>query len=162
MTMWLLFTFGMVGMILIRVGTYISDNHRSKSLYGVSVKDSYFLSNPARKVLAAYNSLPLANRPDGDMLAILQALDTKYLIDTVNDHHYHIDFRCLCRDESCPMPEYNSLRDSIEDIAEAVREQESALRAAAVANQLDMAKQVVEQMKQEKQIINDVTHQLGA
>ncbi len=85
------------------------------------------LSWPAKQVILKHESIPEANRPDYDMVAMMTALDTKYNIDVVNSHFRYYDYSSSYRSAvrrslecSCVVKRENECGFIIEEIENGV------------------------------------------
>lgn len=141
----------------------------TKKVYGIGYKERVPLSYPAEWVLKAYNELPKANRPFGNIHNIVKALDVKYGVDSVNSHfsgyrgNTHSWDMCECSyygNRGCNYGEYKDMYDEIVNIKLALAEHEHALAVAGVENGLQMTEQFMEALRQERQIITETTKEL--
>lgn len=150
-----------------------------RQTYGLPSSEGKELSYPARWLLEQYYELPEANRPYGDMKRIVRALDVKHGVDTMNSHfagYKYVSGRqrpdwsngwtgsnCYEHNNTnprCKGKDYLELRNAMNDISEALGEQEYALALAGVQDGIGEAKSLMEKFREEKELINKVTKEL--
>ena len=144
-------------------------------LFGVPVTSSAKkpmrgLSWPARQIVEKYNKIPENNRPSGDIVAIVRALDIKHGTSNVNVHFKNryadgSSWQCdgsFCRKrESDICHDYRELYNSLRDVITALNRQKHALEIAGVSDKLDEAARMVESLREEKKIISEITRELA-
>lgn len=142
----------------------------SRSRYGLSKSKVKELSWAGKQIVSNFRSLPADNRPYGNIHEIVRALDVKHGKSEVNNHFSERVYRngdkvtvptwqCRCY-RGCEMKEYSDLYNSILKVGKSVEEQAQALRVAAVSGGLSDAKELVQRLKDEAQLVNDITKQL--
>lgn len=158
----------MIVVVVVRVAVVIVMHRHKKSAPTIT------MSWPARTILEAYNDLPLDNRPYDDIENLLKALDIKYNMGRTDRHfklinprtglgfhEWHHKYRNNgCHDEVCPYHEYKDMFDAISVIKTRLREQEHAFRVAGVQNDLNMVEELMNRLRTEEGLINEVTQEL--
>jgi hypothetical protein len=150
----------------------------SRKTYSVGYKAQAEYSDASLEILKAYNALPKANRPVGDMTYMLKALDTKHTIKDVDGHFSTTEYNrsrgkhiteftwnCNCsrysyRETKCPFKEYVQIKDGINDIGLALEAQQHAMKIAGVESGLSDAADMAERLREEAEIITKVTKEL--
>lgn len=164
---------------LIKAGSLAIENRSDKKTYGLGSKDIRTLSDAGRKIMVEFNTIPAANRPHGNMFAVLTALDKKFggkekvnehfqesyfIRDGYRSHQNHKfsweDHDSCKYDRFCDMQEYRDIIAGLQAINEALGEQAYALEMAGISGQLEQAQSMIEQMKEEKKIITTITKEL--
>jgi len=160
-------------------GSKVHELHKTKQTYGISRRELHKLSTPAHHIMRAYHELPATNRPNGNMVAILTALDKKNGGDEEVSKHFTStkevyragryvripdDFSwghangCAKRYHNpCQMTDYNDIYDGLKGIAKDLADQAYEIEMAGIAGRLGEAKDIVVAMEQERDLIRDST-----
>lgn len=161
---WMVFGIGLV------VGTAHGINAiHSRKVYGLEAKKKKELSEPSKQILKQYRRLPVENRPYANLPHILEAMDIKYGKDSVNEHFrkfngtgYVFKWDCSCwRGSACLYKDYRDIYSGITEIQQALVNQEHAASVAAVEGGLSAVKSFTEELRKERDLINDTTKQLS-
>ena len=136
--------------------------HESKE--PLTMKFKPVLSEPAKKLVEEYNSLPLDNRPFSDIEALVIALDEK--TDYPKEWNPHFSrssvysgsvFTWKDRAPSCPHVKckyagYYSLHKAISVVKESLARKERAIKDAELAPTMDVIKELEERLRAEAKL----------
>lgn len=132
-----------------------------------------------RQIVKAYQSIPEANQPGYDIVDVVKALDVKY-DKALADAHFvdnlgYANWTCFCRrverrmyaptrfsptTRKCEFEEYRALYNDIQSLKASLDAQEHALKVAGVAGSLENAKSLTERLRQERELVEQVTKEL--
>lgn len=134
----------------------------------ITVGEHNSLSWASQQLIKEYYKLPDSNRPYANIKAVVKALDTKHGLKEVNHHFMSRGYEssspswsCGCYGSRCNMfPAYVNLRHSFEDIHKALEEQQHQLALAGVGDALSEVERLAEALREEKNLINQVTQEL--
>lgn len=169
MNTWIILAIAFTAFWVVRgIGFYFE--HRKAVEAGVPINELSTFSDPSKAILKAYNALPEANRPYGDIRSVLHAYDVKYGIKEANEHFgtYDYDlgsrFSWECLDKrygySCDYAEYQKLNKAIKEIQKALDDQQKAIEIAGVQDGLEEAQRLMAELRREKEIITETTKEL--
>lgn len=125
------------------------------------------MSLTSRQILLNYNSLPTDNRPFGDILPVLRALDTANDVGQVDYHFaarkYPFDIACWHPDEStiCEFKDYREIALTLKRIKEAIAAREQALAMAGVVHELELVDALKDSLRSEENAILSATKELA-
>lgn len=145
-----------VGVSLFKGGSDGVVHHRE------SKETSYHIfSDPARAIIRRYDELPAEHKLDINIKAVLRAMDIKHGVSLVNEHfnsrYYQLDWHSC---EHKGFKEYRDMAREIEYIQYALAERERQLAISEVQHDLDQIKVVTAALRQERQLIQQVTKEL--
>lgn len=128
------------------------------------------LSWPAEQVMNVYNSLPEVNRPTADLRDTLEAMDQSYGgVEAINKAYnewngysslgisYTWGRYGYERNARPGSKQYRELLYSLQSIKDALRAQEREFMMAGISHKLDRVAEIMEQAKNEKEIIEETT-----
>ena len=156
-------------------GRALASRHTIKT-YGIKPKEYNALSDPAHYIMEEWQKTPASNRPQGNMHGVMTALDKKFGgIEKVNNHFgkgsfnrrtyettYEFDWNNHgCHRDECKMQEYRSIMAGLQAVNKALGEQVYALEMAGIAGQLEQAHSMIDQLKEERNLIRTVTKELS-
>lgn len=152
-----------------------------------SKKDVF--SEPGRRIVEKSKSLPIELQGD-DVAGMVKALDIKYGIEAVNNHFRISDYAPAgaiaydvhgkefpglfktyvfswqgtntCKHlKMCKFPEYRKMAVAIEQVEIAKKEQDRALEVAGVQHDLDAIESWTNRLREEREIMNEITKELS-
>lgn len=148
-------------------GIYGGLNLAAHKRYGISARSANKKSNPSIRIIEEYRKLPAENRPYGNIVHMLDALDTKYGVEAVDSHfdksyhdHYVFSWSCPCYRE-CVYYEYHDIHKALTEIKAAIAEREHATQMASLSGGLSMVEEFTERLRQERDLITDVTKEIS-
>lgn len=135
-----------------------------------------------RQIVNAYRSIPETNQPGYDIVDVVKALDIKHDSGEMDRHftsgysYRPYDWSCACVRmlessvyararrgvimDGCLGKEYRDLYNDIAALKKSLDEQERALRVTGVAGSLEDAKSLTERLRQERELVDQVTKEL--
>ena len=123
-----------------------------------------------KTLLEEFKALPDGHRPytEDELRESLIALDKKYTIEVVNAHFEYYPLSgwsgwwsaCQMARAKCEMPQYYELHKAIASITLAVANQKHALMMAGIQDELSRTDELTKRLREEAEIVNDVTKQL--
>lgn len=150
-------------------------------------KDTNGLSEPAKRIVEKYNSLPADMRGE-DVLSMVKALDVKHGVKDANDHFRVNDYgsqdldyatygsqfptlfseyafswnggRACKHQNDCKFTEYRSMMTVMHQVETAKREQDRAFEIAEVQPDLDAIESWKERLRVEERIMNEITKEI--
>ena len=142
---------------------------RNRIVHGHSTKEIKSLSSAARQLLVEYRKMPADLRPNVDMFDIVAALDIKYGVGHVTRHFSETVynggtvFSWNCRTHAGPCsryPEYVNIKNEMDALRQAKADQEHALKMSGAAHGLAEAQNMIDWLRQERELVNEVTKEL--
>lgn len=124
------------------------------------------MSWPSVQLLTAYKALPVANRPMMNIEHILTALDIKYqgkeAVDKAFEGRYvtSCSWNVYSQRTVKVMPEYFVMLNDINEINNALKAQEYAIKMVSVAGSLEDVGELTLRLREERDLIKSVTSQL--
>lgn len=131
------------------------------------------MSWPSKQIIKEYNLLPKENQVLGDIVSTLHALDVKHVINRVNNHFYHINYgrnwdkpSTWCgsmvtrHSDSCEYVDYINLHNAVLDIRKALNARNHRMAIDSVSGDLDAFNMQLAALRQESDIIKQVTKDL--
>lgn len=113
------------------------------------------VSRYGKRVIEAYRALPTAAQNAGDIVVVVKMLDAKY--PGIDGHAG--GWHCITMDKyHCSFKEYHQLLRSIETAKKAYEEQERVLKVANLGGS-EMASILIENLRKEAKLVNQVTSQ---
>lgn len=117
-----------------------------------------------RQLLEMNQKLPIEHRVDG-LTRIIKALDTKYMIKTVDEHFVSREYYegVIKRIDGhachgiCPMKEYKDIYKGIQAVKDALFTQKRAVEINSVKHDLDDVDDYIAKFKQEVEMIGETT-----
>lgn len=153
--------------------TIVAVSHNRK--YGLSPAKYKALSAPSKQILQEYRALPEQNRPVPNIYNILTALDTKHRDATAHfmrsrysyaksKEIHSFTWDCGCYDyrgrEACGHTEYKNIHNGIKEVTEKLATQKRQIELARVEGGLQDAKELTERLRDERNLIHEVTQEL--
>lgn len=142
----------------------------SRVVYHLPLYTRLRLSAPSQHLLKEYYALPEDHRPDVDMHAMLQALDTKHQDKSVNGHFVrwggestYFTWDCNLswqqRDE-CEYRDYHNMHKEMAGIQKDLKDREHTLAMARAEHELGQVEEFTERLRSERELIQEVTKEL--
>lgn len=149
---------------MVLIGNTIASFYSYRT-YGISGTDRSELSWPAQQILKKYHALPEANRPYTNVVPMLKALDVKNGGKKKIDAHFRhsgpdYSYWGWCNCYNCNFGEYKPMVKALNEINEALAEQQRKIEIAGVAGGLEEATRFMEELRREKKIITETTKEL--
>lgn len=135
-----------------------------RSVSGLHDKDYRPLSYPSRQIAKSYHKLPKDNRPYGELIPILKALDVNH--PNVKRHFMKMGYDRSFSSMSitcigpCAYEEYHQLYDSLTSIHIALNEQRRGFEVAAVAEGLSNTQDMIKALQEEAKAIKAITREV--
>jgi len=169
MFLWIIY--GLVLGVLVLVGG--SGIHAYRTMLVNSRGDRVLASKPAKEIMKEFRALPKDNRPydERTLESALAAIDLKIGRDNATEHFMHRGYesrwfdwdQCNCytrRHIHCVGNDYTQIHNAIKDIAKAVEDRDYQMQMAGIAHQLDRVSEITEALRQEANIVKQVTKEL--
>lgn len=148
---------------------------KHRTLYGHSKYELRNMSWVGKELIKEYNSLPAQHRPYANMRHIAEALDIKHDAQLVNGHFRKMGYEssypswdCDCRitrfstkAAPCPYFDYKQLHDSFVEINNAEKERQHAYALVNVQDGLHQAEQLMESLREERDLMKSVTKEIA-
>ena len=177
--------FIIIGVAAQPMSSALSERHNNKK----AVRSKDVFSEPARRIVDKSKSLPIELQGD-DVAGMVKALDIKYGIQAVNDHFRISDYKpawdipyeekgreypnlftkyvfswhgnrsCDHFKTYCKFPEYRKMAVAIEQVEAAKKAQDRALEIGGVQHNLDAIEAWTNRLREERNIINEITEEL--
>jgi len=132
--------------------------------YGISFKKVLSLSKPSKRLLGEYNDLPKDSRPVSNIYPILTAMDINFPNAEAHfrqrySYDNEFSWNCGCYRE-CSVGEWKSMHDHVDGIKVGLAEREHQFKLSRVSHRMDAAKDLTAQLRDERNLITDVTREL--